>query len=151
MLTIERTDANNLAFKELVALLDKELADIDGDEHDFYDQFNSIENLKHCIVGYQDGKAVVCGLIKPFANDSMEVKRMYTLKAARGKGLASKLLLALEDWARELGKTYCLLETGQRQQDAIALYKKNGYEVIPNYGQYVGIENSVCFKKKLIS
>jgi putative acetyltransferase len=149
MLKIIRTAAENPDFQALVLLLNQELAEIDGDEHDFYHQFNSIENLKYCMVGYSETEPVVCGLIKPFGDDSMEVKRMYTLKGSRGKGLATKLLKELEVWASEMGKTYCLLETGRRQQDAVALYLKNGYQVIPNYGQYIGIENSVCFRKKL--
>lgn len=147
MLTIRKTDAHNADFQKLVALLDAELAQIDGDEHDFYHQFNAIDNLKYCLVGYQDDQALVCGAIKAFGEDSMEVKRMYTIKAARGKGLASSLLIELENWAKALGKAYCLLETGKRQQAAVALYQKNGYEIVANYGQYIGVENSVCFKK----
>jgi len=55
----------------------------------------------------------------------------------------------LEHWAVELGYKKCVLETGKRQPDAIALYTKQGYESIPNYGQYMGMENSVCFEKEL--
>lgn len=149
MLRIIRTASDSEDFRKLVALLDAELAEIDGDEHDFYHQFNSIDHLKYCLVGYENGEAVVCGSVKPIGEDSMEVKRMYTIKAARGKGLATSLLLELENWAKELGKEFCLLETGKRQEDAVALYKKNGYEIVPNYGQYLGIENSVCFRKKV--
>lgn len=149
MIKLKRTDADNEDFKNLVALLDAELAEIDGEEHDFYHQFNSIADFKYCLVGYENGRPVVCGAIKPIGEDSMEVKRMYTIKAARGKGLATRLLIELEKWAKELGKDYCLLETGKRQEDAVALYKKNGYEIVPNYGQYIGVENSVCFRKKL--
>lgn len=149
MLKIIRTAANNQDFQKLVALLDAELSEIDGEEHDFYHQFNSINNLKYCMVGYLEDELVVCGAIKPMGEDSMEVKRMYTTKAFRGKGLASSLLFELEQWASELGKKFCLLETGKRQQDAVALYTKNGYEIVPNYGQYIGIENSLCFRKKL--
>ena len=149
MLKIIRTAANNQDFQKLVALLDVELSEIDGEEHDFYHQFNAIDSLKNCLVGYLDNELVVCGAIKPIGEDSMEIKRMYTVKAARGKGLASCLLLELEKWASELGKNFCLLETGKRQQDAVSLYKKNGYKIVPNYGQYIGVENSVCFRKKL--
>lgn len=149
MLEIVRTAANNPDFQKLVALLDQELAAIDGEEHDFYHQFNAIDHLNYCLVGYQGKQLVTCGAIKPFDDHSMEVKRMYTVEAVRGKGLATALLTELESWAKELGKDYCLLETGQRQEDAVALYKKNGYQIIPNYGQYKGIANSICFRKKL--
>lgn len=149
MLKIIRTAADNKDFQKLVTLLDAELAEIDGEEHDFYHQFNSTADFKYCLVAHMEDEAVVCGAIKPIGEDSMEVKRMYTIQAARGKGLATSLLMELEKWAKELGKEYCLLETGKRQEDAVALYKKNGYEIVPNYGQYIGVENSVCFRKKL--
>lgn len=79
----------------------------------------------------------------------MEVKRMFTAPAARGKGLATIVLTELETWAGELGFKSCVLETGKRQLEAIDLFKKKGYSVIPNYGQYAGIENSLCFIKEL--
>ena len=149
MLEIKRTNASDQDFQKLVHLLDQELAQIDGKEHDFYHQFNAIDDMKFCLVGYSKGEPVVCGAIKPTGEDSMEVKRMYTTQAARGKGLASMLLLELEKWAKELGKIYCLLETGKRQEAAVALYKKNGYQITANYGQYIGITNSICFSKYL--
>jgi putative acetyltransferase len=67
----------------------------------------------------------------------------------RGKGIAAQILNELEKWAKELNYKKCVLETGHKQPEAIALYKKNGYKQIPNYGQYIGIENSVCFEKLL--
>jgi GNAT superfamily N-acetyltransferase len=80
----------------------------------------------------------------------MEVKRMYTAEEARSKGIASMILAELEKWAAELNYAKCILETGLRQPEAIALYIKNGYKTIPNYGQYAGIENSVCFMKTIL-
>ena len=74
---------------------------------------------------------------------------MYVVVAQRGRGTAGTILQALENWALELGSHTCLLETGQKQPEAIALYTKTNYEMIPNYGQYAGVENSVCFEKKL--
>ncbi len=96
---------------------------------------------------YEDDKPVSCGAIKESMPGSMEVKRMYTIPEARGKGFASIVLDALEKWAAELGYSKCVLETGKKQPEAIALYKKSGYKIIPNYGQYIGVENSVCFEK----
>jgi GNAT superfamily N-acetyltransferase len=74
---------------------------------------------------------------------------MYTRPDSRGKGIASLVLAELERWAGELSYERCMLETGKRQPEAIALYKRRGYGIIPNYGQYVGVENSVCFAKEL--
>jgi putative acetyltransferase len=79
----------------------------------------------------------------------MELKRMFVLPENRNRGLATMIVTELETWASELSYRKCVLETGIRQPDAIALYKKNGYTLIPNWGQYVGVENSVCFEKIL--
>jgi hypothetical protein len=56
----------------------------------------------------------------------------------------------LEIWSGELSYSRCVLETGKKQPEAIALYQKSAYRKIPNYGQYADVENSVCFEKKLV-
>lgn len=147
MRTLKRTDSSNEDFVKLVQRLDAELAISDGDEHAFYHQYNGIDMIKHAVVVYEDSRAVSIGAIKELLADAMEVKRMYTLPEYRGQGLAGLVLKELENWAAELGFKKCLLETGKKQPEAIALYTKNGYNVIPNYGQYAGVENSVCFEK----
>jgi putative acetyltransferase len=148
-INIIRTDSTNNDFVELVKQLDGDLAIRDGDEHDFYHQFNKINMIKHVVVLYQDGEALSCGAIKESMPDCMEVKRMYTVPSARGKGLAVKVLTELEKWTAELNYAKCVLETGLKQPEAIALYTKCGYKIIANYGQYAGIENSICFEKKV--
>jgi len=127
---------------------DRDLAVRDGSQHAFYARFNKIDAIKHVIVAYSDDQAVSCGAIKEFEPGAMEVKRMYTLLEYRGKGIAAEVLHELERWAAELGCRQCVLETGMKQPEAIRLYEKSGYAVIPNYGQYIGMENSVCFEKK---
>lgn len=146
---ILRTDSTNNHFIELVKQLDKDLAIRDGDEHAFYHQFNKIDMWKNVVVLYEADVPLSCGAVKEIAPGTMEVKRMYTVPDARGKGLAAAVLAELEKWASELGCANCVLETGKKQPEAIALYQKCGYHIIPNYGQYAGIENSVCFEKKL--
>lgn len=146
---IVRTDSGNKDFKELVQALDADLAVRDGAEHAFYAQYNKVDAIKYVVVAYSNGKAIGCGAIKHYAPGVSEVKRMYTLPLYRGKGIASKILRELEKWAAELGYRKCMLETGKKQPEAIALYQKNNYTVIPNYGQYAGVENSVCFEKAL--
>lgn len=150
MIKLVRTSSDNTDFIALVQQLDKDLAIRDGDEHAFYAQYNGIASIKHTIVAYSNGVAVACGAIKAFDDDSMEVKRMYTVPHARGNGIAAQVLAELEAWANELGFTSCVLETGKKQPEAIALYSKCGYTITPNYGQYIGIDNSVCFKKTII-
>jgi GNAT superfamily N-acetyltransferase len=148
ILKIVRTSSDNPDFKELVKLLDAELAERDGADHPFYAQYNKIDKIKFAVVAYENGKPVSCGAIKEYSNDTMEIKRMYTLPESRGRGIAAKVLSALENWTKELSFERCILETGKKQPEAIALYKKNGYKLIPNYGQYAEVENSLCFKKE---
>jgi len=149
LLKFIRTDSENTDFLELVKGLDLDLAVRDGSDRVFYNQFNKLDAIKHVIVVYDDDIPAGCGAIKHFSSDTMEVKRMFTPLKFRSRGIASLILAELEKWTLELGYTKCILETGKRQPEAIALYKKNGYKVIPNYGQYIGIENSVCFLKEL--
>jgi len=149
LIEIIRTGTDNPDFIELVKYLDSELAERDGNDHAFYDQFNTIDKIKHVVVAYENGKPIGCGAIKEFAPNIMEVKRMYTSPDSRGKGIATKVLTELEIWATQLSSVKCILETGKRQPEAINLYKSNGYKHIPNYGQYAEIANSLCFEKKM--
>jgi putative acetyltransferase len=151
MLHFLETDGNNPDFRRLVVALDAYLAIQDGDEHDFYDQFNKIDHLQYVLVASDatTQSPVACGAIKPYADGVMEVKRMFVKPEQRGRGIASALLMQLERWAAALHHHTCILETGVRQLEAIALYQKCGYRIIENYGQYTGVENSMCFEKKL--
>ena len=144
-----RTNSDNQEFINLVKQLDAYLKIIDGDEHDFYNQFNNIDVLKNTVVIYLDDLAVGCGAVKKFDNSSMEVKRMFVSPSYRGKGIAQKILEELEKWSKELGYKKCVLETGKRQIEAVYFYKKCNYKEIPNYGQYQEMDNSLCFEKKL--
>lgn len=146
---IKRVDSSDIDFRNLVKFLDEDLAIRDGKDHAFYHKFNGIDLLKNCIVVYADSIAVSCGAFKIFSEDTVEIKRMYTSPMQRGKGLAGKALTELETWAKESGFSRCVLETGIMQPEAIALYEKMGYKRIPNYGQYIGIENSVCYEKEM--
>jgi putative acetyltransferase len=149
MLQLIRTTSENPDFRTLVVLLDQDLAERDGAEHGFYAQFNKIANLQHVVVAYQAGEPVGCGAFKPFGAEEVEIKRMFVRPAHRGQGIAQAVLVELEQWAAELGHAACVLETGQKQPEAIALYERSGYARIPNYGQYVGVENSVCLRKAI--
>lgn len=144
-----KTNSNNIDFKNLVKQLDAYLKVVDGEEHDFYNQFNNIEALKNTVVAYLNNKPVGCGAFKEFNKNTVEIKRMFTLKETRKQGVASKILEDLENWAKQLGYNKCILETGKRQTEAVQFYKKNNYKIIPNFGQYANIENSLCFEKEL--
>ncbi len=146
-LSIVRTDSSDPTFNELVKVLDAVLAELDGPEHEFYAQFHMTHSLRHVVLVMHENKAIGCGAIKPLGQDVVEIKRMFVQPAYRGRAVGSFILTALEAWASELGMKKCILETGRRQPDAIQLYTKNGYQKIPNYGQYAGMINSVCFEK----
>ncbi|HUM50180.1 MAG TPA: GNAT family N-acetyltransferase [Chitinophagales bacterium] len=147
MIQLIRTNSENIDFQKLVHLLDADLSIRDGDEHAFYAQFNKIDTIKYAVVAYENEVAIGCGAIKKYTDDTMEIKRMYVPVDQRGKGIATLILQALEKWTAELSYKKCILETGIKQPEAIALYLKNGYKIIPNYGQYANVENSVCFEK----
>lgn len=149
MYVVKRTTARDPAFIGLVKLLDAELEIRDGEDHSFYDQFNKLDKIKHAVVIYKEGVPLGCGALKEFEPLSMEVKRMFVLERNRGKGLATLILTELETWAAQLSYKYCILETGINQPEAIALYKKNAYKIISNYGQYKGVDTSICFRKEL--
>ncbi len=149
MYIIKRTDSHNLDFQNLVAQLDQDLEFKNGEKNDFFAEFNKLDLIRNVIVAYDDGKAVGCGAIKEYENGIIEIKRMFVSIDKRGNGIAGKILTELQIWAKELGYRKCVLETGDKMIEAIALYKKNNFKIIPNYGQYANVETSICFEKSL--
>lgn len=101
------------------------------------------------VVARLDGVAVGCGAYRPLEAGVAEIKRMYTVEAARRRGVARRILAALEDAARADGYRLVRLETGNRQPEAITLYEAAGYARSDPYGAYVGNSVSVCFAKIL--
>jgi putative acetyltransferase len=148
---LNRTDSSNPDFLSLVRKLDNDLAIRDGDLHGFYNQFNTLAKIRHVVVAYNDSEPVGCGAFKEYSEGVAEIKRMFVSPDQRRKGIAASVLSELEKWAEELGYDRLILETGINQPEAIGLYKKNGYTSIPNYGQYEGVETSVCFEKYFLS
>lgn len=149
MMQIQRTTSENPDFQNLVTFLDATLKILDGDEHEFYAQYNKTAHLNTVVVSYEDEKALGCGAFKEYDSSTVEIKRMFTMSENRGKGIAHAVLNELEKWAKQLGYTTAILETGKRQHEAIGLYQKAGYKIIPNYGQYKDMENSVCMQKSI--
>ena len=95
------------------------------------------------------GAAIGCGGLRPLAGGGAEIKRMYVVPSARGTGVSTALLRAIEAEARALGVERLLLETGSEQPDAIRFYEREGYVRIPNFGAYVGSEISLCYARNL--
>src|SRR5688500_6402847 len=100
MINLLRTDSDNEDFRDLVSLLDADLRIRDGEEHSFYAQFNKIDKIREVVVAYEDEKAVGCGAFKEFEPNVAEIKRMFVLEDARGRGIAKKILSELETWAK---------------------------------------------------
>lgn len=148
-LRIIRTNSRNPDFLFLNKALDEYLALKDGEEHEFYSQYNKVDSIDHILLVYENDLVIACGAIRKFDSDTMEIKRMFTLAEHRNKGIASLSLSHLENWAKEMGYKKCILETGTRQTEAAALYPKRGYKRIPNYSQYAQMENSLCFEKRI--
>jgi len=149
MIKTTRTDATHPDFCILVAILDQYLAVMDGAEHKYYAQYNTLDSIPHTVIVYDNDKPVGCGAIKEFSKDAVEVKRMFVHPDHRRQGIAKQILDELEQWAKELGYTGCILETGKRQEEAVALYMGYGYKQIPNYGQYEKMDNSICMMKQV--
>ena len=150
MLRLSRTTTENPDFRALVVLLDKYLAELDGDEHAFYAQLNQLVKVTPAVVAYSDDKPVGCGAFRDFSPGEVEIKRMFVLPEYRGQGIAQAVLTELERWAQEQGNAAYMLETGKRQPEAIRLYEKSGYALTPSYGQYLDVENSVCMRKEVV-
>jgi GNAT superfamily N-acetyltransferase len=81
--------------------------------------------------------------------DDAELKRMFTAAAARGRGLGRQMLATIEESARESGCKRVILETGDRQPEAVGLYESAGYVRIDDFGYYAGQEGVLSFAKVL--
>ena len=149
MAKIIRATSEHENFIQLVRLLDADLNGRYGQLQAEYDRYNTIESIQTVVISYVDGNPAGCGAFKPFDEETVEIKRMFVKPEHRGKGLAGRMLRELETWAKEMGFSRSVLETGKKQQEAIGLYEKHGYKRIGNYGQYADQPNSVCFKKIL--
>lgn len=107
-------------------------------------------------LGYLEDEPVVTGawrrrddVVVEGTRETAEVKRMYVVPRARGRGLARRMLAHLEDTARDAGARVMVLETGLRQPEAIALYISAGYVPIPGFGYYKDAPLSRCFARVL--
>jgi putative acetyltransferase len=101
------------------------------------------------LVARVDGEPVGCGAVRRLGPATGEIKRMYVAPAARGGGIGARILAELERHARELGIRRLLLETGERQAEAVRLYERAGYARVPCFGEYANAPLSLCMGKDL--
>ena len=149
MIGFERPDSEDA--KSLIRQLDQELLrryPALQETHGLHPQ-DLIDPDFTFIMARIDGAAVGCGALRRLAPDVGEVKRMFVLPDFRGRGVARRILEALESRARELHRDSVCLETGIGQPEAIGLYKSAGYREIAGFGEYAGNPFSVCFEKRL--
>ena len=96
-----------------------------------------------------DARALGCGGLRQLGASEAEVKRMYVIPTARGTGVSTAILDALEDFGRSRGWARLVLETGTEQPDAVRFYEREGYTRIPSFGYYAGNAESLCYEKSL--
>ncbi len=150
-LRIERTTPSDPAFDVLVSELTAFLAVLNGEKDAFYTQFNKVDDSMRAVLAYYGDMPVGCGAFRPMDDATVEIKRMFVDPAVRGNGVGKLILAELENWAVGQGFQHAILETSIRLEPAVSLYKGAGYEVIPNYGPYVDVADSVCLWKDLLS
>lgn len=147
----EYTDGSNPDFTELCRLLDDFLNERAGGEENRaeYISYNLTDDIHDVIIAYDNDVPVGAAGFKKYDDECAEVKRVFVKREYRRKGIASRLMRLLENAASERGYKYLLLESGEPLAEAMALYRKIGYRVIANYGQYRDMPASVCMKKEL--
>jgi GNAT superfamily N-acetyltransferase len=144
-MVIEPRHSDDVAVQTLVAEQQLELIEAEGDGHVVFPLHERIE----FVVGFVDGAPVACGALQHLEDGIGEVKRMYVVPHARGRGLSRRILAALEDLAVRQGLHKVRVETGAFLAPAVGLYTSSGYARIPPFGQYVGHPASVCYEKTL--
>ena len=149
---VRREDLEGALAAELIGELNAELSGRypeEGDQHFRLDAAEVAPGAGAFVVAYVADAPVGCGAVRRIAAEVGEVKRMYVREAARGRQVGGRLLAALEAEARALGIRRLVLETGVRQPEAQALYRRAGFVVIDAFGEYVGSPISVCMGKDL--
>ena len=147
----EYTDGRNKDFIELCHGLDEFLNELVGGEENRseYIQYNKLDDIHDVVIAYDKDVPVGCASFKKYDDENAEVKRVFVKKEYREQGISIELMKLLEERAREKGFKYFILESGEPLVAAMSLYRKIGYKVIQNYGQYVDMKESICMKKKL--
>jgi len=151
LMDFRRTDGKNKDFIENCKLLDIDLDRRVGKKikRDKYRQYNRLDEIQEAIVVYEDNKAIGGGAIRKYDEENIELKRVFVHTEYQGQGIGSQLVSLLIEWAMELGYKRIILETGELLAESCAVYKKLGFKLIPNYGPYVNMPESLCMAKDL--
>jgi len=149
---IRREPITSASAQDLIRALNSELSERypeQGANHFRLDPDEVSEGRGVFLVLYETGVPIACGALRRLEPVTAEIKRMYVIPAARGRGVAWRILSALEAEARRLGAVRLVLETGERQSEAVALYKRAGFVQVPRFGEYEGSPLSLCMGKDL--
>jgi putative acetyltransferase len=149
---IRRQDILSPAAQQLIRLLNAELeARYPEEGANFFrlDPDEVSEGRGGFFVAYLDDNPVGCGAIRRIESAVAEIKRMYVAPSNRGRGIGGKILAELEAEALRLGIRRLVLETGPRQPEAIAIYKRAGFVEIPLFGEYNDPAFSLCMAKNM--
>lgn len=146
-----KTNGEDKDFVMLCGKLDDYLDEAAGEKvkRQKYVKYNQRDSIHDVFLVYRGNQPVACGAYKFYDEDTMELKRIYVDEDCREGGIGAELLRRLEADAKIAGYKYAILETGELLQASCRLYKKQGYTVIPNYGQYADMPESLCMQKKL--
>ncbi|MGB8644851.1 MAG: GNAT family N-acetyltransferase [Anaerolineae bacterium] len=149
-ITVEIADIHSAEALDLIRAMSQEMAELYNEEG-----FSSLVPARmddprsaFVIVRFR-GQPAGCGALRPLEGNIGEVKRMYVVPALRGRGIARRILEAIETCARQLGYIALQLETGTLQPQAVRLYERVGYHRIECYDEYAGSPLSICFAKEL--
>ena len=152
MLEFKEVRLDHADAQSLIATLNQELDDRypeEGANHFRLDADEVGEGRGVFLIGYREGKPLACGALRKLADGAAEIKRMFVSKEARGLGLGARILQELEAKARKLNIRRLVLETGERQVEAVGLYRKAGFARIERFGDYVDSPLSLCLGKDL--
>ncbi len=145
------TDGNDAAFRHFYGVTEAYYSRIVGgaEKRAGFVPFNASVEIPFVLLAYGDGHPVACAGLKRYSDADAEVKRVWVEPAYRGRGIASALMDQIEEKARDLGYRRIILQTRPIMPDAVGLYTKRGYALIPNYPPYDRLEGAVCYAKAL--
>lgn len=145
------TDGMDQRFIHLCHELDDYLNEIAGGkkQREQYEQYNTLEHIHDVILIMHKGVAAACGSFREYESGVAEVKRVFTREEYRHCGFGRICMEKIEERARQQGYRKLILETGSVLTYACQLYESMGYQVIPNYGPYKEMKESICMEKRI--
>ena len=152
MLALTSESLTSDVARALIARLNAELAvryPEEGANHFRLDPEEVAPGRGVFLVARLDGTPVGCGAVRKLDETTGELKRMFVDPAMRGRGVGRALLDALERDAAALGVRRLVLETGERQVEALALYRRSGFVRTAAFGEYIGAPLSLCMEKTM--